>query len=465
MLKIFNRYYSIKDIFFFFFESILIFFSVVLATYIRYKIHSFWLLPYYVIGLKIALITAVCQLSLYYNDMYNTRIIRTKQETIIRSLQALGVAAIVLSITYYAVPDLIIGRSIFLISILFLAVITILWRLFYSWTISINAFDENILIIGTGDTARDIAKRVLNKEKVGYKIAGFISDDDSLKVGTSIINPKILGTFDQICEIVEREEIGRIILAISERRGRLPLGTLLRCKLKGVKIEEEVTFYEGINGKIRLESLKPSYLIFSDGFKKSWISVAIKRLSDIFTAGLGLIIMSPIMLLTAILVKLDSNGPVFFKQERIGMEGDGFALLKFRSMREDAELKSGSVWAKKDDDRITRIGWIIRKTRLDELPQLINVLKGDMSFVGPRPERPFFVAQLKEKIPFYSLRESVRPGVTGWAQICYPYGASVEDAYEKLQYDLYYIKNMSFLLDLTIIFETLRVVLLSKGSR
>ena len=465
MLKIFNRYYSIKDIFFFFFESLLIFSSVILATYIRYKIHSFWLPPYYIIGLKIFLVTAVCQLSLYYNDMYNTKIIRTKQETIIRALQALGVAAIILSIIYYAVPDLIIGRSIFLISILFLAVITILWRLFYSWTISINAFDERILIIGTGEAAKDIAKRILNKEKVGYEIVGFIAEDNSLKIGTSLVNPKVIGTYEHICDIVEKENIGKIIVALSERRGSLPLNTLLRCRLNGIKVEDDAAFYEGINGKIRLDSLKPSWLIFSDGFKKSWVSVAIKRLSDISTAGLGLIVMSPIMFLTAILIKLDSKGYVFFKQERVGMDGEGFALLKFRSMREDAELKSGPVWAKKDDDRITRVGRFIRKTRIDELPQLINVLKGDMSLVGPRPERPFFVAQLKEKIPFYSLRESVRPGVTGWAEICYPYGASVEDAFEKLQYDLYYIKNRSFLLDLTIIFETLRVVLLGKGSR
>jgi sugar transferase (PEP-CTERM system associated) len=464
MLKIFNRYYSIKDIFFFFFESLLIFSSVILAAYIRFKI-SKWSLNYNVIFLKAIPITFVCQLSLYYNDLYDTKIIRTSREIIIRSLQAFGVSALILAIIYYIIPDLIIGRGIFLISIVFLVTTTILWRLFYTWTINVNAFDENILIVGTGDTARDIAKRILNKEKVGYRIAGFISEDDSLKVGTSLINPKVLGTFDQICEIVEREDIGKIIVAISERRGRLPLETLLRCKLKGLKIEEDAAFYEGINGKIRLENLKPSWLIFSDGFRKSWTSVAIKRLSDIFTAGSGLIIMSPIMFLTAILIKLDSKGPVFFKQERVGLEGDGFALLKFRSMKEDAEQKSGPVWAKKDDDRITRIGRIIRKTRLDELPQLINVLKGDMSLVGPRPERPFFVAQLKEKIQYYSLRESVRPGVTGWAQICYSYGASVEDAFEKLQYDLYYIKNMSFLLDLTIIFETLRVVLLGKGSR
>ena len=300
---------------------------------------------------------------------------------------------------------------------------------------------------------------------MGYKIVGFIEEDNSLKIGTSLENPKIIGTCHDMCEIVEKEGISRIIVALSERRGRLPFDMLLKCRLNGIRIEDDATFYEGINGKIRLESLRPSWLIFSDGFKKSWLSLTTKRLLDIAASFILLIIALPVMILTSMLVKLDSRGPVFFKQERMGMDGRIFTLFKFRSMREDAEAKSGPVWATKDDDRVTRVGGIIRKTRLDELPQLINVLKGDMSFVGPRPERPFFIEQLKEKIPYYALRESVRPGVTGWAQIRYPYGASVEDAFEKLQYDLYYTKNMSFLLDLTLIFDTIKVVLLGRGSR
>ncbi len=465
MIKLFNRYYSIKDIVFFFFESLLIFSAILLATYIRYRMSQFLLPTYYVVFLKALLITIICQLSFHYNDLYNTRIIRSRQEIIIRSLQAIGVAAVILSIIYYILPNLIIGRGIFLISIFFLMITTITWRLFYSWTISINALDERILIVGTGGTARDIAKRILNKERVGYSIAGFISVDDSVKVGASLVNPKVLGTCNQICEIIEKENIGKVIVALSERRGQLPVDILLKCKLRGIKIEEDTTFYEGLNGKLHLESLKPSWLIFSDGFRKSRVSIVGKRFMDITTSLMAMIIVLPVMVIVAFLIKLDSKGPVFFKQERVGEGGEVFTLLKFRSMREDAEAKTGPVWAKKEDDRVTRLGTIIRKTRIDELPQLINVLKGDMSFVGPRPERQFFVEQLIEKIPYYSLRESVKPGVTGWAQICYPYGASEEDAYEKLQYDLYYIKNMSFLLDLTIIFETAKVVLLGRGSR
>ncbi len=328
-----------------------------------------------------------------------------------------------------------------------------------------NALDEKILIIGTDETAKDIAKKLLNKEKVGYNIVGFISVDDDTLVGKSLVNPKVVGTYNDICRIVEEKGISKIIVALSERRGRLPMDILLKCKLNGVKIEDDITFYEGINGKLRLEGLKPSWLIFSDGFRKSRVLITGKRFLDIIASLIALIIMSPVMVQVALLIKLDSKGPIFFKQDRVGEGGEVFTLLKFRSMREDAEAKSGPVWATKDDDRATRVGGIIRKTRLDELPQLINVLKGDMSFVGPRPERPFFVEQLKEKIPYYGLRESVKPGVTGWAQIRYPYGASFDDAFEKLQYDLYYIKNMSFLLDLIIIFETARVVLLGRGSR
>lgn len=465
MIKLFNRYYSIKDILFFFSESLLIFSTILLATYIRFNIAEFWVPSYYAIALKALLITIICQLSLHYNDLYNTKIIISRQEIIIRSLQALGVAAVILSIIYYMIPNLIIGRGIFLISIFILTITTITWRLFYSWTISINVLDEKILIVGTGETAQDVAKRILNKEKVGYNIVGFVSEDDSLKIGTSLVNPSVIGRYDDICRIVEKEGINKIIVALSERRGRLPMDTLLKCKLKGVKIEDDTTFYEGINGKLHLESLKPSWLIFSEGFKKSRVSIAGKRFLDITASSISLIIMAPVMVLVAFLIKLDSKGTVFFKQERVGEGGEVFTLLKFRSMRDDAESKTGPVWAKKDDDRVTGLGRILRKTRLDELPQLINVLKGDMSFVGPRPERQFFVEQLIEKIPYYSLRESVKPGVTGWAQICYPYGASEEDAYEKLQYDLYYIKNMSFLLDLTIIFETAKVVLLGRGSR
>jgi sugar transferase (PEP-CTERM system associated) len=253
-------------------------------------------------------------------------------------------------------------------------------------------------------------------------------------------------------------------VALDERRGKFPGDQLLCCRLKGIRVDDGVAFTEQLAGKLSVENLYPSSLIFSNGFKGSAIFKKIKRYTDIAGSIMSLAILFPVSLLIAAAIKLDSKGPVFYKQERVGEDGKVFNLFKFRSMRVDAE-ENGPVWAMVDDDRVTRVGRSIRKLRLDEIPQMINVIKGDMSFVGPRPERPFFVDKLKNEISFYSHRHSVKPGITGWAQLYYPYGASKEDALEKLKYELYYIKNMSPLMDLTIVLETIKVVLFGKGAR
>lgn len=258
--------------------------------------------------------------------------------------------------------------------------------------------------------------------------------------------------------------MNRIIVALDERRGKLPLEQLLSCRLKGIRVDDALEFTENLSGKISVENLYPSSLIFSNGFKGAALFKKIKRGIDIIFSIIGLVIFSPLCVLIAAAIKIDSRGPILYRQERVGEDGKTFGLLKFRSMRTDAE-KDGPVWAMENDQRITRVGKIIRKLRFDEIPQMINVIKGEMSFVGPRPERPFFVEKLKKEIPFYSHRHAVKPGITGWAQLYYPYGASKEDALEKLKYDLYYIKNMSLFLDLTIILETIKVVLFGRGSR
>ena len=271
--------------------------------------------------------------------------------------------------------------------------------------------------------------------------------------------------FDNICDLVETEEIRSVIVALDERRGVFPYKELLDCKVRGINIIDGESFYERITGKILVEKINPSWLIFSEGFVKSGISRVVKRLVGVFISTVMLIVLSPLICLIAVAIKLDSRGPALFPQERVGEYGKTFVLYKFRSMQEDAEEETGPVWATEEDCRITRVGKIIRKLRIDELPQLWNVFKGDMSFVGPRPERSFFVEKLKETIPYYNERFTVKPGVTGWAQVKYSYGASEEDALEKLKYDLYYIKNMSFLMDLVIIFHTVKIVLLGRGSR
>ena len=256
----------------------------------------------------------------------------------------------------------------------------------------------------------------------------------------------------------------RIIVALDERRSKLPVEQLLSCRLKGIQVDDGMAFTEDLDGKLSVQNLYPSALIFSNGFKKALVFKRAKRYLDIVASAVGLLLSFPFSLLTALAIKLDSEGPVLYRQERVGEDERRFYLLKFRSMRADAE-ENGPVWAEPDDERVTRVGRVIRKLRLDEIPQMLNVLRGEMSFVGPRPERSFFIEQLEKGIPYYSQRHIIKPGITGWAQIRYPYGASKEDALEKLKYDLYYIKHMSFLFDLMIIFETAKIVLLGKGAR
>ena len=271
--------------------------------------------------------------------------------------------------------------------------------------------------------------------------------------------------FDNICNLAEAENVKSVIVALDERRGILPYEELLKCKVKGMDIIDGESFYERITGKLLVEKINPSWLIFADGFVKSKVSRAVKRLVGLLLSTLMLVLLSPLLLLVAIAIKLDSPGAALFSQERVGEYGKTYTLHKFRSMRADAEKECGPVWASEEDPRVTRMGKIIRKLRIDELPQLWNVFKGDMSFVGPRPERPVFVEKLKKIIPYYNERFSVKPGVTGWAQIKYPYGASEEDALQKLKYDLYYIKNMSLVMDLIVIFHTAKIVLLGRGAR
>ncbi len=276
--------------------------------------------------------------------------------------------------------------------------------------------------------------------------------------------PRPMGDYSLLSELVSSGKINRIIVALPDRRKRLPIGLLLQLKLSGVKIEEGEGFYERITGKVPLDHLKPSWLIFSDGFRIPKYTRVIKRIADVVFATTGLLFALPFFIIVPLLIRLDSQGKAIFRQTRVGQNDRHFVLYKFRSMVSNAE-SDGPVWAGEKDKRVTRVGAVLRKLRIDELPQLINVLKGDMSFVGPRPERPFFISRLEKKIPYYKLRHVVKPGITGWAQIKYPYGASVKDATEKLEYELYYLKNISLLFDITIVLSTIKIVLFGRGAR
>ena len=464
MIRILNQYYPLRNLLFFLMESVLIVLSILMAVWLRFGNDFSPITDYEMAIPKVLLIAAVCQLSLYYFDLYDFRITNSYIELGIRLLQSLGSSSIALAVLYYLFPSLIIGRGIFLITLTILTVFIVSWRMLYNWILKTRSFTERVLILGSGELAGDIARAILEKKDSGFFVVGFLENDTQL-IGVSIVNPKVIGTYGQLPEIVEKEEVDRIVVAIQQRRGQMPVKELLECRLKRIKIEEGSSFYERLTGKIAVQSIYPSWLIFSGGFKRLIISNTVKRCFEIIISVMVLILILPVILITAFLIKIDSRGPIFFTQKRAGKDGKEYKLIKFRSMREDAEANTGPVWAQVNDNRITRVGSVIRKARIDEIPQIFNVLKGDMSIVGPRPERPFFVKKLEKKIPYYSQRLCVKPGVTGWAQVKCDYGASVEDSIKKLQYDMYYIKNMSVCLDLLIIFETIKVVLFGKGAR
>jgi sugar transferase (PEP-CTERM system associated) len=414
--------------------------------------------------MKAGLATLFCLAAFYLFDLYDFIVMHDRSELVLRLVQALGLAWIALALSFYLYPGLMLGRGVSLIALPLALTLMVGWRVSIHWFLGHPDIGERILIVGSGNLAVEVAREVLNRPDAGYRIAGFVGTDSEL-LGKSLINPRVIGMTEELEEIVQREDIDRIVVAMGERRGQLPTDRLLRLSLAGeVSIEEGATFYERVTGRVSLNMIRPSWLIFTGRGRQAKVAAFIRGTLNRLVALIGAIVSLPIAILTAILIKIDSRGPVFYKQERVGKNGRHFVLTKFRSMRVDAE-KSGPVWASKGDDRTTRVGRVIRKIRVDEIPQFWNILKGEMSFVGPRPERPHFVAQLAEEIPYYEQRHLITPGLTGWAQIKYPYGASVEDARQKLQYDLFYIKNHSLVLDAIILFETIKIILFGRGAQ
>lgn len=437
------------------------------ATYIRLGSESWDVLFNRRGWMKLLVVTAVIQLSFYLFDLYDLPATRRYYRVIISVIIALGVATVLLSILFYVAPAMQLGRGVFLVEVTLILAIIPAWRLVVAWSAGHPQLGvrERVLILGSGDQAIELAKATLERRASGFHIVGFVDNKPEL-IGKSLINPSVIGLTEEIGSLVERHHVDRIVVAVADRRGKFPTEELLNLSLSGrVAVEESARYYERLTGKIDSEMLRPSWLIFSRGNRFSDLDYHVRRVLNAGFAAVGLVLSIPIMLLTALAVKLDSRGPILYVQERVGKNGRTFKIVKFRSMRVGAEDSSGPVWAEEDDPRVTRVGRIIRKLRFDELPQFVNVLRGDMNFVGPRPERPVFVDQLGEIVPYYSQRHVVKPGLTGWAQIKYPYGASVEDAIEKLRYDLYYIKNQSLLLDAIIVFETIKIVLFGRGSR
>ena len=465
MLRLFKQYYPIHKFVFFVVEGCVIFFSVLLASVLLTYSNSIWFDV--MLCLRICLVTIVIQITLYYNDLYDFQVSSSIMETGVRLLQALGIATILLALIYFLFPLAIIHQRVFILSIVFLFVFIILWRFVYIVILGTGVFNEKIIILGSSDLAMDIAAEINNHIDCGYEVHGMIPDPGykGTETGSGIGELRIIHEYDKLSAFVKRQNIAKIIVAVEDKRLFFPTKDLLNCRVAGIDVMEGNTFYEMLTGKLLVKELNPSWLIFSDGFKSSKVKILIKRFLDIGVSCFLMILLLPLFFLVAVLIKIDSRGPILFSQDRVGQGKNEYMMHKFRSMVNDAEKLSGPVWAVADDGRVTRLGRILRKYRIDELPQLWDVLLGRMSIVGPRPERKHFTDKLERAIPYYTQRFVVKPGITGWAQVCYQYGSSVDDAVEKLNYDLFYIKNMSIMMDLMIVLKTIKTVLFGKGAR
>ncbi len=412
---------------------------------------------------RFALVVVVTVVGLYYNELYDAHVLRHRREAAVRLVQAVGLIFLSLAVIYYLDPDLSLGRGIAVLAAPTILSFAIAWRWLLETTGLLGAGTERLLMLGTGQTGITLVREIIARPELNLKVVGFL-DEQGQNIGTSLVNPCIIGATSDVEKIAKQEKIDRVILSLAERRGRTPIRQLLHLKFDGVGVEDAESLYESISGRIMLENLWPSWLILSNGFRKpAWMRFE-KRAIDIVVSVFALVFLWPVLVLTAVAILLETGRPILFRQERVGMTGRHFEILKFRSMNQDAEA-NGPVWAASADNRITRTGRFLRKYRLDELPQLFNVLRGEMSLVGPRPERPVFCEMLAEQIPYYTLRHSVRPGITGWAQIKYQYSASVEETKEKLEFDIFYVKHLSIFLDLAILLETAKVMIYGHGSK
>ncbi len=404
---------------------------------------------------------SVVLLTSYFFDLYTYQLFSSRKYVVQRVLLATLISFLLLSAFFYILPSLRFWRGVLVLVLLFFAASQITFRLLIRKFSNVSMFANRILIVGAGELAQSISEIVPNDRNI-HSYVRFVSCTTTKPV----VDPElIVGDIKEVDELVQDYRPQKLIIALNERRGNLPLNKLMQSKLRGVEILDATTYYEQEKGCLLVENMQPSVFIYTHRFRMTSFMRSYKRIYDIIFSVVGLILSAPLFPILAILIKWDSAGPVFFKQLRVGENEVEYFVYKFRTMAQDAEKETGAVWAQKSDPRVTHIGQFLRKTRIDEIPQLINVLKGDMSFIGPRPERMAFVERLKETIPFYSTRHFVKPGVTGWAQVCYPYGASDEDALEKLRYDLFYIKNYSIFLDFRIILDTIRVVTSGFGGR
>ena len=467
MIRIFSQYVSPKSVLLMIIEGILMVVALLCGAWLRFwnspsEFSAYTKPPDFL--LQSLVFVVVFQICFYYSDLYNLNAIRHRNEQLIGLGQSVGSGCLLLGIAYYIFPRLLIGRGVFFISTGLVVTFVVVSRLLLETAWHVAAPKQNVLILGTRDLAVNVARELKRRDDLNIRLVGFVDPAPRGGVPGDLFGNEVLGSAENLEAIATENRISRIVVALEDRRGTLPVRELVRLRVQGVRVEDAHSTIAALSGRVWLQTVRPSWFVFSEGFHRARVTLALKRMLDLACGIVGLVASFPVMLLVGLCVRLESKGPVIYRQTRVGLGGRGFELLKFRSMRADAE-QGGAVWAQKNDTRVTRIGSFLRKYRFDELPQFLNVIRGEMSFVGPRPERPVFVEQLRQQISYYDERHSVRPGLTGWAQVQYEYGSSVEDAYRKLEYDLFYLKNMSILFDVAIVIRTIGIVLTGRGGR
>ncbi|MFY9676232.1 MAG: TIGR03013 family XrtA/PEP-CTERM system glycosyltransferase [Terriglobales bacterium] len=456
MIRLFNVYYPVRTLVLLIGEALIVWTSFLLGT-LYARGDDTYIALYYEHGWeKIFGVTLLVLLCSHLFDLYDTARLNTKGELYFRLLMVPGLLAFLLAGVSYLKPTFLMGNGASAVGLVILTVGLFGWRTGFTWLIQLPILIERVYVLGTGERAQRLVAGLRQNPDIGVEVVSWTGKLEGAVTRESVAV--------HLLEIVKRQKVHRVIVAMPDRRNTIPMQELLDLRMEGVKIEEAASWLERISGKIEVENLYPSWMVFGDGFRRSAPFRLVRRVLSVSIAMVGLVLSLPLLPLIMLMISLDSPGPVFYRQRRVGKAGKTFDVIKFRTMRQDAE-KSGPQWAGNNDPRVTRIGRFLRSSRLDEIPQLWCVLKGDMAFVGPRPERPEFVEWLSKEIPYYGVRHMVRPGLTGWAQVRYKYGSTVEDAREKLQYDLFYIKNASIGLDLLIMFQTVKTVLLKRGAQ
>ncbi len=457
MIRLFNVYYPVRTLVLLIGEALIVWASFLLGAVFELRQDSYLVLNYEGGYLKIFGVTALVLLCSHWFDLYDTALLNTKGELYFRLLMVPGVLAFILAGVAYVRPNYLLGSGSSAVGLIILTVALFGWRLGFSWLVQLPILVERVYVLGTDERAQRLVQGLRQSPEIGVEIAGWTGKMEGAVTRESVAA--------HLMEAVHKQKVHRVIVAMPDRRGTIPMQELLQLRMRGVKIEEATTWLEKMSGKIEVENLYPSWMVFGQGFRRTATFILVRRVVSIVISLIGLVLTLPLIPLIILAIRLDSKGPVFYTQARVGKGGRVFNVVKFRTMRQDAEAANGPQWADDKDSRVTRVGKFLRSLRLDEIPQLWCVLKGDMAFVGPRPERPEFVEWLSKAIPFYGVRHMVRPGLTGWAQVKYKYGSTVDDAREKLQYDLFYIKNASIGLDLLIMFLTVKTVLLRRGAQ